>query len=242
LRQMRSSGLKRSCETASLLAEDNQGVLEKVVQRNLARWGPTERPVQAAYLKTILEGVDEDLPCSAIRRYLRRELGGSRQGRGRLRANLPVRGFKPVEFLTGETDMLRRQRLLRAFNHDKVHPQILIVSQAGSEGQNMHEACRRVIHYDLHWNPTVLHQRTGRVHRDKIHAKQVEAEELVYAGGYDEKIREEAKRRDVYRDFLLGEKTLRDLLESFSQSDKGKRPGTGRGFRIDLRPARVRFR
>ena len=155
---------------------------------------------------------------------------------------MPVRGFKPVEFLTGETDMLRRQRLLRAFNHDKVHPQILIVFQAGSEGQSMHQACRRVIHYDLHWNPTVLHQRTGRVHRDKIHAKQIEAEELVYAGGYDEKIREEAKRRDVYRDFLLGERTLRELLQSFSQLDKGKGPGKGQGFRIDLRPDKVRFR
>ena len=242
LKQMKSSGLRRSCETASRLADDDQRVLEKVLQRNLARWGPTERPVQAAYLKAILDGVEEGLPCSMIRRYLRRELGGTRQGRGRLRANMPVRGFKPVEFLTGETDMLRRQRLLRAFNHDKVHPQILIVSQAGSEGQNMHQACRRVIHYDLHWNPTVLHQRTGRVHRDKIHAKQIEAEELVYAGGYDEKIREEAKRRDVYRDFLMGERTLRDLLHSFSQSDKAKGPGRGQGFRIDLRPDKVRFR
>lgn len=239
---MKASGLKKICEMVSLLAGDDQSVLQKVVQRNLARWEPSERPVQAAYLKGILKGADEGLTCSGVRRYLRRELGGTRQGRGRLRANLPVRGFRPVEFLTGETDMLRRQRLLRAFNHDKVHPQILIVSQAGSEGQNMHEACRRVIHYDLHWNPTVLHQRTGRVHRDRIHAKHVEAEELVYQGGYDEKIREEAKRRDVYRDFLLGEKTLRELLESFSPSDKGKQSGTGQGFRIDLRPARVSFR
>ena len=69
-----------------------------------------------------------------------------------------------------------------------------------------------------------------------------EAELLVYAGGYDEKIREEAKRRDVYRDFLLGEKTLRQLLESFSESDRGRKIKTGRGFRIDLRPAKVSFR
>ena len=239
---MNASGLKKICEMVSLRAGDDQRVLQKVVQRNLARWGPSERPVQAAYLKGILKGAGEGLTCSGVRRYLRRELGGTRQGRGRLRANLPVRGFKPVEFLTGETDMLRRQRLLRAFNHDKVHPQILIVSQAGSEGQNMHEACRRVIHYDLHWNPTVLHQRTGRVHRDKIHAKDVEAEELVYQGGYDEKIRAEAKKRDVYRDFLLGEKTLRDLLESLSEPDNGKRSRRGQGFRIDLRPAKVKFR
>lgn len=85
-------------------------------------------------------------------------------------------------------------------------------------------------------------QRTGRVHRDKIHARDVKAEELVYAGGYDEKIREEAMRRDVYRDFLLGEKTLRQLLESFSKSDSGRQIKAGRGFRIDLRPANVSFR
>lgn len=239
---MASSGLKKSCERASFLSEDHQNVLARVVERNLARWGSSERPVQGDYLKSILDGVDDALGCSGVRRYLRRELSGMRQGRGRLRANLPIKGFKPVEFLTGETEMLRRQRLLRAFNRDKIHPQILIVSQAGSEGQNMHEACRRVIHYDLHWNPTVLHQRTGRVHRDKIHARDVQAEELVYTGGYDEKIREEAMRRDVYRDFLLGEKTLRQLLESFPESDRERQIKTGRGFRIDLRPAQVSFR
>ena len=239
---MASSGLKKSCKEVSFLAGDHQNVLARVLERNLSRWGSSERPDQATYLKSILDEVEEGLSCSGVRRYLRRELSGMRQGRGKLRTNLPIKGFKPVEFLTGETDMLRRQRLLRAFNQDKIHPQILIVSQAGSEGQNMHEACRRVIHYDLHWNPTVLHQRTGRVHRDKIHARDVQAEELVYAGGYDEKIREEAMRRDVYRDFLLGEKTLRQLLESFSKSDSGRQIKTGRGFRIDLRPANVSFR
>lgn len=239
---MASSGLKKSCKEASFLAGDHQKVLARVLERNLSRWGSSERPDQATYLKSILDEVEEGLSCSGVRRYLRRELSGMRQGRGKLRTNLPIKGFKPVEFLTGETDMLRRQRLLRAFNQDKIHPQILIVSQAGSEGQNMHKACRRVIHYDLHWNPTVLHQRTGRVHRDKIHARDVQAEELVYAGGYDEKIREEAMRRDVYRDFLLGEKTLRQLLESFSKSDSSRQIKTGRGFRIDLRPANVRFR
>lgn len=41
---------------------------------------------------------------------------------------------------------------------------ILVSTQAGGEGHNL-QFCRRIINYDLPWNPMRIEQRIGRVHR-----------------------------------------------------------------------------
>ncbi|NMB46266.1 MAG: DEAD/DEAH box helicase [Firmicutes bacterium] len=50
---------------------------------------------------------------------------------------------------------------IEAFRQDA---QILVSTEAGGEGRNL-QFCRRVINYDLPWNPLRLEQRIGRVHR-----------------------------------------------------------------------------
>jgi superfamily II DNA or RNA helicase len=42
---------------------------------------------------------------------------------------------------------------------------LLLATDAASEGINMQEACRWVIHYDIPWSPSKLQQRNGRVSR-----------------------------------------------------------------------------
>lgn len=42
---------------------------------------------------------------------------------------------------------------------------LLLSTDAGSEGLNLHQTCRLVIHVELPWNPTRLEQRIGRVDR-----------------------------------------------------------------------------
>jgi len=42
---------------------------------------------------------------------------------------------------------------------------LLLATDAGSEGLNLHHRCRCVVHLELPWNPTRLEQRTGRVDR-----------------------------------------------------------------------------
>jgi SNF2 family DNA or RNA helicase len=42
--------------------------------------------------------------------------------------------------------------------------QVLISSEAGGEGRNL-QFCRRIVNYDLPWNPMRVEQRIGRVHR-----------------------------------------------------------------------------
>ena len=42
---------------------------------------------------------------------------------------------------------------------------VLLATDAASEGINMQECCRWVIHYDVPWSPSKLQQRNGRVSR-----------------------------------------------------------------------------
>ena len=42
---------------------------------------------------------------------------------------------------------------------------LLLATDAASEGINMQECCRWVIHYDIPWSPSKLQQRNGRVSR-----------------------------------------------------------------------------
>ena len=42
---------------------------------------------------------------------------------------------------------------------------LLLATDAASEGINMQECCRWVIHYDVPWSPSKLQQRNGRVSR-----------------------------------------------------------------------------
>lgn len=50
---------------------------------------------------------------------------------------------------------------IEAFRRDA---QILVSTEAGGEGRNL-QFCRKVINYDLPWNPMRLEQRIGRIHR-----------------------------------------------------------------------------
>lgn len=51
----------------------------------------------------------------------------------------------------------------RAFNDGSI--KILIATEAGGEGIDLHEKAYHLIHIDLPWNPMRLHQRVGRLNR-----------------------------------------------------------------------------
>lgn len=56
---------------------------------------------------------------------------------------------------------ITKDRVIDTFRQNA---QILVSTEAGGEGRNL-QFCRRVINYDLPWNPMRLEQRIGRVHR-----------------------------------------------------------------------------
>lgn len=62
-------------------------------------------------------------------------------------------------------DLSRKQRLAREAAFEKPETRILLATDAASEGLNLQRSCRRIIHFELPWNPNRLEQRNGRVDR-----------------------------------------------------------------------------
>lgn len=110
---------------------------------------------------------------------------------------------------------MSRDRYFLGFN-TPYRPEILVSTQVGAEGIDLHRECRHVIHHDLCWNPATIEQRTGRV--DRIGSK-VERERLArlaserptleivvpyLAATYDERMFEELYRRAQLFDVTMG--------------------------------------
>ena len=64
---------------------------------------------------------------------------------------------------------------------------ILLATDAASEGLNFQWHCRRVIHIELPWNPNRLEQRNGRVHRVG-QEKVVQVRNLVAPGTFEDRV------------------------------------------------------
>ena len=67
-------------------------------------------------------------------------------------------------FFTGEERQRRRQQNLVEF-HDDPEARVLFATDAGGVGLNLQRAANACVNLDLPWNPAVLEQRIGRIHR-----------------------------------------------------------------------------
>ena len=72
-------------------------------------------------------------------------------------------GFR-AGFFTGAEGQKRRTQNIVEFHDDPTH-RILFASDAGGVGLNLQHASNCVINLELPWNPAVLEQRIGRIHR-----------------------------------------------------------------------------
>src|SRR5437764_15062793 len=70
-------------------------------------------------------------------------------------------GRKPIVYW-GAHATAERDKRIRAFHEDP--RSVLIATRAGSEGRNL-QFCNVLVNYDLPWNPMVVEQRIGRLHR-----------------------------------------------------------------------------
>lgn len=83
----------------------------------------------------------------------------------RLRARFREDSGAPILVLHGSLDETRREEVKAAFN-DPDHPiRILLATDAASEGANLQETSRLLLHWDIPWNPSRLDQRNGRLDR-----------------------------------------------------------------------------
>src|SRR5207247_8816197 len=70
-------------------------------------------------------------------------------------------GRRPIVYW-GAHSTAERDKRIRAFQQDQTS--VLIATRAGSEGRNL-QFCNVLVNFDLPWNPMVVEQRIGRLHR-----------------------------------------------------------------------------
>jgi hypothetical protein len=145
----------------------------------------------------------------------------------------------PVALVTGKTKHAERVRLFNRFN-SPLFPDVLVCTQIGGEGIDLHRFCRVVIHFDLSFNPAKLEQRTGRCDRIGSKAELDPADLIVgvplLAGSYDERIYATLLERDREQEALIGsgvggensiaalEDDLKDQLNETTAAAYGSRP------------------
>ncbi len=113
----------------------------------------------------------------------------------RLRDVLTAAGHH-VAVLHGGMTPAERSVVQDAFNEVRLKPdatdikpdttEVLLATDAASEGLNLQRRCRAVVHYELPWSPARLEQRTGRV--DRIGQSRRVHELLLVAGDTAERL------------------------------------------------------
>lgn len=85
----------------------------------------------------------------------------------RLREDFPNEPQDRFRVLYGGGELTERHRedIKKAFNDPTDPVRVLIATDAASEGQNLQETARMLLHFDIPWNPSRLDQRNGRLDR-----------------------------------------------------------------------------
>ena len=97
-----------------------------------------------------------------------------------------------------------RDKRIRAFHADQTS--VLIATRAGSEGRNL-QFCNVLVNYDLPWNPMVVEQRIGRLHRIG-QTREVHIVNLAAAGTIESYILQLLDRKIKLFELVVGELDL----------------------------------
>lgn len=122
-------------------------------------------------------------------------------------------GVRAVERYTGKDNREARDRAATAFR-ELGPPWVLVASNVGAEGIDLHTYTRRIVHYDLEWNPARMEQREGR--GDRVGRKLAGKLEILYClvpDTYDERMFHQLVARDRWHGVLLGKPALRLAAE-----------------------------
>ena len=72
-------------------------------------------------------------------------------------------GIGAVELINGSMSLEEKMAAVTRFNDRRAR--VLVSTEAGAEGFNLHRSCHVMVNYDLPWNPSRLVQRIGRLYR-----------------------------------------------------------------------------
>ncbi len=112
-------------------------------------------------------------------------------------------GRQPIVYW-GAHATAERDKRIRAFHEDQ--RSVLIATRAGSEGRNL-QFCNVLVNYDLPWNPMVVEQRIGRLHRIG-QKREVHIVNLAAAGTIESYILQLLDRKIKLFELVVGELDL----------------------------------
>ncbi|HEV2669480.1 MAG TPA: DEAD/DEAH box helicase, partial [Gemmatimonadales bacterium] len=122
-------------------------------------------------------------------------------------------GRKPIVYW-GAHATPERDKRIQAFHDDE--RSVLIATRAGSEGRNL-QFCNVLVNYDLPWNPMVVEQRIGRLHRIG-QKREVHIVNLAAAGTIESYILQLLDRKIKLFELVVGELDL--ILGEFGGAQK----------------------
>lgn len=141
-------------------------------------------------------------------RWLKRQQRGAR--RSALRVLGAISRGVPVATYTGDDERTEREAFGEAFR-SPLAPWVLVASNVGSEGIDLHTYGRHLVHFDLEWNPAVMEQREGRIDRlgRVLKNDPVSIYYLIVKDTYDERMFHQLVARQRWHGVLLGRGALR---------------------------------
>lgn len=156
---------------------------------------------------------------NAYERFLEKYIKSPTATRADMKLGLKISNV--VGVITGETANESRESIKSGFN-TPFYPQVLIATSTMQEGIDLQTECRRIIHYDLEWNPASMEQRVGRI--DRINSlisrlreeDQDETLDVFYPyikNTIDESIYKTLKDREKWFNLILGGTPQWDTFE-----------------------------
>ena len=115
-----------------------------------------------------------------------------------------LHALENVERYTGDENRINRDNTAAGFR-EPTQPWVLVASNVGAEGIDLHTYTRRIVHYDLEWNPARMEQREGRGDRvGRILKEPLEISYCIVPRTYDERMFHQLVARDRWHGVLLG--------------------------------------
>jgi superfamily II DNA or RNA helicase len=140
-----------------------------------------------------------------------------------LAEGLAEQGIECVRF-NGSVEAKRRDQLVQRFRSDPAC-RVFLSTDAGGVGLNLQDAAALIVNVDPPWNPAVLEQRIGRVHR-MGQTRPVEVLNLISENSIEERIRHLLRFKQAAFDGALDQGAsevvlsggrLREFMESLEQ-------------------------
>jgi hypothetical protein len=128
------------------------------------------------------------------------------------RSNAALAAFRAVATaplaatFTGDDTRRERDTIAEAFK-TALAPWILVATNVGSEGIDLHAYSRHLVHFDLEWNPARMEQREGRIDRlGRVLKEPARIYYLLVKDTYDERMFHQFIARQRWHAVLLGRK------------------------------------